>query len=125
MGLTNWKHAPEGKILRSDVSIAKNYLSEAHIKELNQIVSAYLDLAENRAQRQILMKMADWIEFLHNFLELSNYPILQDKGKVSALEAKIKAEQEYEIYRVTQDKNYISDFDKEIKRITGKKNDDK
>lgn len=123
MGLTNWKHAPEGKILKSDVSIAKNYLGEAHIKELNQIVSAYLDLAENRAQRQILMKMADWIEFLHNFLELSNYPILQDKGKVSALEAKIKAEQEYEIYRVTQDKNYFSDFDKEIKRITGNKND--
>jgi len=122
MGLTNWKHAPEGKILKSDVSIAKNYLAEAHIKELNQIVSAYLDLAENRAQRQILMKMSDWIEFLHNFLELSNYPILQDKGKVSALEAKIRAEQEYEIYRITQDKNYISDFDKEIKRITGKKN---
>jgi hypothetical protein len=125
MGLTNWKHAPEGKILKSDVSIAKNYLGEAHIKELNQIVSAYLDLAENRAQRQIVMKMTDWIEFLHNFLELSNYPILQDKGKVSALVAKIKAEQEYEKYRVTQDKNYISDFDKEIKRIIGKKNDDK
>jgi hypothetical protein len=125
MGLTNWKHAPEGKILKSDVSIAKNYLGEAHIKELNQIVSAYLDLAENRAQRQIVMKMTDWIEFLHNFLELSNYPILQDKGKVSALAAKIKAEQEYEKYRVTQDKNYISDFDKEIKRIIGKKNDDK
>jgi hypothetical protein len=125
MGLTNWKHAPDGKILKSDVSIAKNYLGEAHIKELNQIVSAYLDLAENRAQRRIVMKMADWIEFLHNFLELSNYPILQDKGKVSALEAKIKAEQEYELYRVTQDKNYISDFDKEIKRITGKKNHDK
>jgi hypothetical protein len=82
-------------------------------------------LAENRAQRQIVMKMTDWIEFLHNFLELSNYPILQDKGKVSALVAKIKAEQEYEKYRVTQDKNYISDFDKEIKRIIGKKNDDK
>ena len=125
MGLTNWKHAPEGKILKSDVSIAKNYLGEAHIKELNQIVSAYLDLAENRAQRRIVMKMADWGEFLNNFLELSNYPILQDKGKVSALAAKIKAEQEYEIYRVTQDKNYISDFDKEIKRITGKKNNDK
>jgi hypothetical protein len=124
MGLTIWKHAPEGKILKSDVTIAKNYLSEAHIKELNLIVSAYLDLAENRAQRQILMKMTDWIEFLHNFLDLSNYPILQDKGKISALEAKIKAEQEYETYRVSQDKNYISDFDKEIKRITGKKNDE-
>jgi len=92
MGLTNWKHAPESKISKSDVSIAKNYLGEAHIKELNQIVSAYLDLAENRAQRHIVMKMADWIEFLNNFLELSNYPILQDKGKVSALAAKIKAE---------------------------------
>ncbi len=121
MGLTNWKQAPDGKILKSDVSTAKNYLSEAHIKELNQIVSAYLDLAENRAHRQILMKMADWIEFLHNFLELSSYPILQDKGKVSTLEAKLKAEQEYEVSRIQQDKDYLSDFDKEIKRITGKK----
>ncbi len=125
MGLTNWKQAPDGKILKSDVSVAKNYLNEAHIKELNQIVSAFLDLAENRAQRRILMKMADWIQFLHNFLELSNYPILQDKGKVSALEAKLKAEEEYEGYRVTQDKNYISDFDKEVKRITGEKDDGK
>ncbi|MCK4628196.1 MAG: virulence RhuM family protein, partial [Sedimentisphaerales bacterium] len=121
MGLTNWKHSPDGKILKSDITVAKNYLNEAHIKELNRIVSAYLDLAENRAQRQILMKMADWVEFLHNFLELSNYPILQDKGKASALEAKLKAKQEYETYRVVQDKNYVSDFDKEIKRITGKK----
>jgi len=121
MGLTNWKHAPDGKFLKSDIAVAKNYLSEAHIKELNQIVSAYLDLAENRAQRQILMKMTDWIEFLHNFLELSDYPILQDKGKISALEAKLKAEQEYETYRIQQDKDYISDFDREIKRITGNK----
>lgn len=121
MGLTSWKHAPEGKILKSDVAIAKNYLGEAHIKELNQIVSAYLDLAENRANRQILMKMTDWIEFLNKFLELSNYPILKDKGKISALEAKLKAEHEYEIYRIQQDKDYISDFDKEIKKITGKK----
>ncbi|MCZ7400773.1 MAG: virulence RhuM family protein [Candidatus Methanoperedens sp.] len=124
MGLTNWKQGLDGKIIKSDVSIAKNYLNETNIKELNQIISAYLDLAENRAQRQILMKMADWIKFLHNFLELSSYPILQDKGKVSALEAKLKAEQEYEVYRVQQDKDYISDFDKEIKRITGKKDDD-
>ena len=121
MGLTSWKQAPDGKILKSDVTVAKNYLSEAHIKELNQIVSAYLDLAENRAQRQILMKMADWIEFLHNFLELSNYPILEDKGTFTALEAKIKAEQEYEAYRTVQDETYISDFDKEIRRIEGKK----
>jgi hypothetical protein len=121
MGLTSWKQVPDGKILKSDVTVAKNYLNEAHIKELNQIVSAYLDLAENRAQRQILMKMADWIAFLHNFLELSNYPILEDKGTVSALEAKLKAEQEYEVYRKIQDETYISDFDKEIKRIKGKK----
>ncbi|WDN87612.1 hypothetical protein BuS5_00580 [Desulfosarcina sp. BuS5] len=119
MGLTNWKQAPDGKILKSDVSIAKNYLNKAHIKKLNQIISAYLDLAENRAQRQILMKMQDWIQFLHSFLELSSYPILQDKGKVSALEAKLKAGQEYEEYRVTQDRDFISDFDKEIQRIKG------
>ena len=121
MGLTNWKQAPDGKIMKSDVSIAKNYLNEAHIKELNQIISAYLDLAENRAQRQILMKMQDWIQFIHSFLELSNYPILQDKGKVSALEAKLKADQEFEEYRVIQDINFISDFDNEIKRIKGEK----
>ena len=78
MGLTTWKHAPSGKILKSDVTVAKNYLGEAHIKELNRIVSAYLDLAENRAERGILMKMTDWASFLNSFLELSNYPILQD-----------------------------------------------
>ena len=121
MGLTTWKHAPDGKILKSDVTVAKNYLSEAHVKELNRIVSAYLDLAENRAERGILMKMADWVGFLNSFLELSNYPILQDKGKVSALEAKLKAEGEYEVYRKRQDQEYISDFDREIKRIEGKK----
>ncbi len=120
MGLTSWKQAPDGKILKSDVSVAKNYLSEAHIKELNRIVSAFLDLAENRAERQILMKMEDWVLFLHSFLELSSYPILQDKGKVTALEAKLKAEQEYETYRKHQDREYISDFDREIKRIQGK-----
>lgn len=121
MGLTNWKQAPGGKILKSDVTVAKNYLNEAHVSELNRIVSAYLDLAENRAQRGILMKMVDWVAFLHSFLELSNYPILQDKGKVSALEAKLKAEGEYEIYRQRQDVDYISDFDREVKRIEGKK----
>ena len=120
MGLTTWKQAPGGKILKSDVTIAKNYLNEKHVKELNRIISAYLDLAENRAERRILMKMDDWVSFLHNFLELANYPILEDSGRVSALEAKLKAEQEYETYRKIQDENYISDFDKEIKRIEGK-----
>jgi hypothetical protein len=119
MGLTNWKHAPDGRILKSDVSVAKNYLNEQHIKELNRIVSAYLDLAESRAERQIPTTMREWFNFLHQFLELSNFPILKDKGKVKALEAKLKAEQEYDKYRKIQDKNYISDFDKEIKRLKG------
>ena len=120
MGLKTWKNVPDGKILKSDVSIAKNYLYEKHIKELERIISAYLDLAENRAEKHILMKMTDWIEFLNKFLELSNYPILTDAGKIGKLEAKLKAEQEYETYRKMQDKNYISDFDKEVKRISGK-----
>ncbi len=121
MGLTIWKHASGGKILKSDVTVAKNYLNEAHVRELNRIVSAYLDMAENRAERGILMKMADWAGFLNGFLELSEYPILQDTGRVSALEAKLKAEGEFEVYRQRQDAEYISDFDREIKRLEGKK----
>jgi hypothetical protein len=119
MGLTTWKHAPQGKILKSDVTVAKNYLSQAHVQELNRIVSAYLDLAENRAERGILMKMADWARFLDSFLELSDYPVLQDKGKITALEARLKAEGEYEIFRTRQDAEYVSDFDREIKRLQG------
>jgi len=124
MGLTSWKQAPDGKILKSDVSVAKNYLSEAHIRELNRIVTAYLDLAENRAERQIVMTMEDWVKFLHSFLELSSYPILRDKGKISALEAKLKAEQEYETYGRRQDRDYISDFDREIKHIQDAQGED-
>jgi len=122
MGLTNWKQAPEGKILKSDVSIAKNYLNEAHIRELNRIVSAYLDLAENRAERGIITNMQDWISFLNQFLELTQYPILKDKGKVSALEAKLKAEQEFEVFRKIQDEIFISDFDREVKRLQENQN---
>lgn len=118
IGLKTWKHTPDKKILKSDVSIAKNYLEKAHLKQLEKIVSAYLDLAENRAARGIVMNMKDWVIFLDKFLELSDYPILLDNGKVSAIEAKLKAEGEYEKYRVIQDREYISDFDKEIKRIT-------
>jgi hypothetical protein len=120
MGLSTWKHAPQGKILKSDVTVAKNYLGEAHVKELNRIVSAYLDLAENRAERGILMKMSDWVTFLNGFIELSSYPILEDRGKVSALEAKLKAAGEYEVYRHRQDAEYRSDFDRvveEAKRL--------
>lgn len=123
MGLKSWKNAPDGKILKSDVSIAKNYLNKEHINQLQRLVTAYLDLAENRAQRGIVMNMKDWIVFLDRFLELSDYPILTHKGKVSALEAKLKAEGEYDKYRVEQDRNYISDFDKLILQSKNKNND--
>jgi len=112
MGLKTWKNAPDGKILKGDVSIAKNYLNEEHIEQLKRLVSAYLDLAEDRAIRGIVMNMSDWVEFLNKFLALSDYPILLDNGKVSALEAKLKAETEYEKYRVIQDREYLSDFDR-------------
>jgi len=112
MGLKTWKNAPKGKILKGDVLIAKNYLNVEHIEQLKRLVSAYLDLAEGRALRGIVTNMQDWIVFLDKFLVLSDYPILLDNGKVSALEAKLKAYAEYEKYRVIQDKNYISDFDK-------------
>jgi hypothetical protein len=119
MGLTTWKNGPGGKILKSDVSVAKNYLNAAHVEELNRIVSAYLELAENRAKRGIVMKMTDWVGFLHGFLDLSNYPILTDSGKISAEEARLKAEAEYEVFRKQQDIEYRSDFDEEVKRIQG------
>jgi len=118
MGLKTWKAAPDGKIMKSDVSIAKNYLSHQHIAELNRIVSAYLDLAENNAQRGIAFNMQQWVKFIDGFLELSNYPILKEKGKISMLEAKLKAEQEYDKFRVIQDKTYESDFDKVIKKLS-------
>lgn len=117
MGLKTWKQAPSGKILKSNVSIAKNYLNEEHLKELERVVSAYLDLAENRAARGIVMNMKDWVVFLDKFLELSDYPLLLDSGKVSALEAKLKAESEYDRFRVVQDKNYMSDFDRMVKKL--------
>ena len=116
MGLKAWKAAPDGKILKTDVAVAKNYLSHQHVTELNRIVSAYLDLAENNAQRGIAFNMQQWVKFIDGFLELSNYPILKDKGRVSMLEAKLKAEEEYDKFRVLQDKTYESDFDREIKK---------
>lgn len=125
MGLKTWKDAPDGKIQKSDVSIAKNYLSHQHIQELNRIVSAYLELAENNAQRGMAFSMQQWAKFLDSFLELSSYPIIRDKGKVSMLEAKLKAEGEFDKFRVIQDQNYLSDFDKLIAKMKkgGKKND--
>ena len=120
MGLKTWKNAPDGKVLKSDVTVAKNYLSVEHIKQLERMVSAYLDLAENRASRGIVMNMKDWIAFIDKFLQLSDYPILLDDGKISALEAKLKAHTEYEKYRVIQDKNYLSDFDRLLLEMADK-----
>ena len=117
MGLKTWKNAPDGKVLKSDVTIAKNYLEVEHLKQLERIVTGYLDLAENRAIRGIVMNMQDWIVFLDKFLELSDYPILLDKGKISALKAKLKAESEYDKFRIIQDQNYISDFDRVLKKL--------
>lgn len=117
MGLKTWKNAPDGKILKTDVTVAKNYLEKEHLQELERIVSAYLDLAENRAKKKIVMNMKDWGQFLNKFLAISDYPILLDKGKVSALEAKLKAEGEYEKYRVIQDREYVSDFDREVEKM--------
>ena len=116
MGLKTWKAAPDGKILKTDVAVAKNYLSHQHVTELNRIVSAYLEVAENNAQRGIAFNMQQWVKFIDGFLELSNYPILKDIGRVSMLEAKLKAEEEYDKFRVLQDKTYESDFDREIKK---------
>lgn len=126
MGLKTWKQAPASKILITDVSVAKNYLNEEHIKALQRIVTSYLDLAESRATNNMVMNMKDWDKFLIQFLELANYPILTHKGKISMLEAKLKAEGEYSKFRVIQDENYISDFDKEIRqlRITNQKSRD-
>lgn len=122
MGLTNWKNAPDGKILKSDISVAKNYLNKEEISELNDIVNFYLDYAEMQAKRQKEMKMADWIVKLDDFLKFSEYDILKDAGKVSAKMAKSKAEKEYDKFRVTQDEKYVSDFDKTINEVknTGK-----
>lgn len=118
MGLTTWKNAPKGKILKPDVSIAKNYLIEKEIKDLERVVTMYLDYAENQAARQIPMKMNEWVQKLDAFLQFNEYKILKDAGKVSHEVAKQLAEKEFEKYRVIQDKNFESDFDKEVKKIT-------
>jgi hypothetical protein len=117
MGLTAWKNAPRGKILKSDVSIAKNYLIEKEIKELERIVTMYLDYAENQASRQMPMRMADWVAKLDAFLAFNEYEVLTSAGSVSAEVAKRLAEERYETFRIQQDRAFESDFEKEIKRI--------
>ena len=112
MGLTTWENSPDGKILKSDSIIAKNYLDEKEIKNLNNLVNLFLDIAENNAERNIPMYMNDWTNEVENALKLFHYEVLEGKGKISHKQAVEKAESEYEKYKVIQDKNYISDFDK-------------
>ena len=111
MGLTNWKDSPDGKILKSDVTIAKNYLSETELKNLNNVINIFLDIAEDNAERKIPMYMEDWKKEVDNVLKLRHYDILEGKGKISKKDADKKAEKEYEKYKVIQDKEFLSDFD--------------
>ena len=122
MGLTTWEKAPDGKIVKTDVSVAKNYLKETELESLGRIVNAYLDLAEDRAKRHIPMTMEDWAKRLDKFLEADDRDVLQNSGKITAQMAKNVAESEFEKYRIVQDRLFESDFDKEIKRIQGKLN---
>jgi hypothetical protein len=123
MGLTTWKQAPHGKILKTDVTVAKNYLIEHEIKELERIVSMYLDYAENQAARQIPMRMADWVERLDAFLRFNEYEVLTNAGRVSAEVAKQLAGAQFAVFRVRQDEAFESDFEREIQRIRGFRND--
>lgn len=120
MGLTTWKNAPAGKVVKSDVSVAKNYLIEDEVKGLERVVSMYLDYAENQAARQIPMKMTDWVRKLDAFLAFNEYEVLTNAGLVSAAVARRLAEEEYAKYRVQQDEEFESDFEREVKRLEGK-----
>lgn len=117
MGLTNWKNSPNGKVLKSDIGTAKNYLEEKEIKELNRLVELYLNFAELQAERNIPMKMSEWINILDSFLKIIRYELLDNAGKISNEQAIAKASQEFEKFRIIQDKKYLSDFDKEMNRI--------
>jgi hypothetical protein len=121
MGLTTWKKAPKGKISRTDVTIAKNYLSAPEIDGLNRIVSMYLDYAENQAKRKIAMTMKDWVDRLDAFLQFNEYAVLKDAGLISNEIAKKLAEEQFDQYRVFQDRVYLSDFDETIQRLENKK----
>ena len=116
MGLTTWKNAPNGRVQKSDTIIAKNYLSDAEVTSLNRLSNAFLDVAEDRADRQLVMTMADWKKELESFLEYYRYDILENTGTISAEEAKEKAYAEYDKFRIVQDREYLSDFDQEIKK---------
>lgn len=120
MGLTTWKNAPDGKILKPDVLVSKNYLSTQELNDLNDIVNMYLDYAENQAKRNKLMSMADWVKKLDAFLQFNEYDLLNHAGTVSRKVADQLAQDHYQKFRVIQDRNYLSDFDKATKEIIEK-----
>ena len=120
MGLTTWKNSPHGKILKSDVTVAKNYLTQKELSELNRIVTMYLDFAENQAKRGVVMQMKDWVEKLDAFLMFNGYEVLQNLGKVKKSVADKLALEHYSQFRVEQDRTYQSDFDKVVKMLEHK-----
>ena len=120
MGLTTWADAPDGKIKKSDVTIANNYLSENELHQLNRMVTAYSDFAENMTLRRIPLTMEDWEKRLNSFIEMFDYGILQDAGKVSAEIAKLHAETEFEKYRIIQDRLFMSDYDRYLLELEEK-----
>jgi hypothetical protein len=121
MGLTSWAHSPDGKIYKTDVTVAKNYLKEKELHELRRAVNAFLDLAELRAERQLPTTMQDWIGFMSSYLDLNGYPVLEGLGKINKEQADKKAIKEYLKFQVIQDRNYVSDFEKIVKKVNNKK----
>ena len=121
MGLTSWKNAPDGRVIKSDVAVAKNYLSEKEVDSLNRLSNAFIDIAEQRAEDHILMTMADWSDLLQRYMDLNNRPMLPDTGRVTHEQAVEKALTEYDKFRVIQDREMMSDFDRQIELLFGDK----
>ena len=121
MGLTTWKNAPDGRVIKSDVTVAKNYLSEKEVESLNRLSNAFIDIAEQRAEDHILMTMADWSSILQRYMDLNNRPILPDNGRVCHEQAVKKALTEYDKFRIIQDRELLSDFDRQLKLLLGDK----
>lgn len=121
MGLTTWKNAPDGRVIKSDVTVAKNYLSEKEVDSLNRLSNAFIDIAEQRAEDHILMTMADWSSLLQRYMDLNNRPVLPNSGRITHEEAVEKALTEYDKFRVIQDREIMSDFDQQLKLLFGDK----
>ena len=119
MGLTTWKNAPDGRVVKSDVTVAKNYLSEKDVDSLNRLSNAFIDIAEQRAEDHILMTMADWSALLQRYMDLNNRPLLPDAGRVTHEQAVEKALTEYDKFRIIQDREIMSDFDRQLKSLFG------